>query len=99
MNAKQTARLQYLTDSITRAAQYQTREGWVDGPVVFSVKENENGTYWFYATNVTDELRWFEKVISVMAIIGEHGGCRLYRLEHLPLHALGRVTTNTLRKS
>jgi hypothetical protein len=80
MTSKQTAAVQYITNRITKAAQYVTREGWANGPVVFSVAQVGKDVLVF-ASNATPEKLWFETYCYACVVVGPRGGIKLQSCE------------------
>lgn len=54
-----------------------------DGAVTFKVEDAGRGSVWLIATNGESNLRWFEKHIFVMALIGPRGGIQIKAIDGL----------------
>jgi len=68
VNAAQIAAIERFTNRITRHS--------LDGPVVFKLDQHAGGPLLF-ATNVTGELKWYEKSVHVGVLFGPRGGATI----------------------
>ena len=75
MNKAQSRAMNRLTNTIVRFN--------YDGNVSFKMQDASRGAKWLIATNAESGLRWFEKHIFVMALIGPRGGVSIKEIEGL----------------
>lgn len=90
MNKAQTQAVQSITRAVSRSAQYSTREGWLNGPVTFTVQESGKDVLVF-ASNIGDEKAWFETYCFACFVVGPRGGVALQDCEGFSRAALARI--------
>jgi hypothetical protein len=80
MTPAQTRTIQRLTNRADRDARYTSdakSSEYLDGPVLFEVREFTTGSVLLIAHNNTDERKWFMGSASAYVVIGVRGGVKV----------------------
>lgn len=72
MNAAQVAAISRMTSRIDAANRLSATDSWLNGPVIYRIEAHEGGPLLF-ATNATDERRWWESDMFVGVLFGARG--------------------------
>src|SRR5262245_49486580 len=84
--------LQWLTNSITRETYMGTTDSWMNGPVVFSLRTDfSRGEVMLWASNATDERKWFQSSLAAGALVGPRGGVTVTGAYGVALWRFGRT--------
>jgi len=76
MNAKQQTAIRMLTSNIERFNRMSTGEAMY-GPIYFTTEELAGNMIMVRASNNSEDRRWFDKMVHIIATVGPRGGVKI----------------------